>query len=166
VEGIEHASAMAMDEENRLFVSSAELGVLYRLDFSVNELRYFAGVARDKHFIDGKDCRFYAPSQLYAQAGSLYVADCVGGQYILRRVRYQGEAVLDVETLAGNPLSTNAALTGPAKDLQLCPAASGRLFDNLFVGLAVSNGVVYFSDNRTNVIRKIIFEEPAIYIPV
>lgn len=92
--------SIALDRNDNLFVSSKENGSIYKLDKDSQNFILFAGNEKEKHFIDGINCRFFSPERIKAEGNNLYVLD----KNIIRRISLDKNGdVSDVESIAGQP---------------------------------------------------------------
>ena len=102
------ARNMSFDEENTLYISVPDNGVILRVGKGETEWTYFAGMEGECHFIDGALANFYRPTSLAAEGSSLYVLDFD----TVRRIAIDGGTAVYTETLAGFPVEdTNPAVT-------------------------------------------------------
>ena len=89
------SSSLALSPDGTIFIGNADEGVIYVLHDG--ELRYFAGIAGERGFIDGSSPRFYMPQRLEYRAGYLYVWDF----NTLRRIEVRGAVAVDTISIAG-----------------------------------------------------------------
>lgn len=113
---------MAFDENDTLYLSVPDEGVILRVGAERDKWTYFAGVAGELNFIDGAIPNFYRPTSLVACGDALYVLDFD----TVRKITVAGDGALFTETLAGVPvedtnpdikLSTGSETVLPASEL-------------------------------------------------
>lgn len=90
---------MAFDENDTLYLTVPEQGVILRLGKGETSWSYFAGIEGQRDMIDGAVPCFYRPTSLAARDGALYVLDFD----TVRKVTIDGKGALFTETLAGFP---------------------------------------------------------------
>lgn len=90
---------MAFDENDTLYLSVPEQGVILRLGKGETDWSYFAGIEGQRDMIDGAVPCFYRPTSLAARDGALYVLDFD----TVRKITIDGKGALFTETLAGFP---------------------------------------------------------------
>ncbi len=94
------AHSMVFDEEDNLYISVPEEGIILRIASGEDTWSYFAGVKGERNFIDGAIANFYRPSSLAFDGDSLYVLDFD----TVRRIFIEGSTAVKTETVAGTPV--------------------------------------------------------------
>lgn len=91
---------MVFDEEDNLYISVPEQGIILRVAQGEDTWSYFAGVEGERNFIDGAIANFYQPTSLALDGDSLYVLDFD----TVRRVTIDSSTAVKTETVAGIPV--------------------------------------------------------------
>ncbi|MCL2188198.1 MAG: serine/threonine-protein kinase [Defluviitaleaceae bacterium] len=89
------ASALTVAAGGRVFITDAETGVI--LVYENDALHNLAGIANERHFIDGTAPLFYRPAHIRYRNGYLYLWDF----NVLRRLSLANGIVREAITLAG-----------------------------------------------------------------
>lgn len=140
------ARSMAFDEQDNLYLSVPDSGVILRLGRGESSYTYFAGVEGERRMIDGAVPNFYRPTSLAAGEGVLYVLDLD----TVRKITVEGAGALSTETLAGVP----TADTSP--HISLGPGEQAVLPASERAALALDDqGRLLLSDPKNSVIYEI-----------
>lgn len=134
---------MTFDEEDNLYISVPDRGVILRIDAGADSWAYFAGVEGECHFIDGAIPKFYRPTALAAKGDALYVLDFD----TVRKITVEGKGALYTETLTGVPeANTNPTVVlGNGNKAKLAASdLASLIFDN--------NGQLLLSDPKNSVV--------------
>lgn len=142
----ESTRGMAFDEEDNLYLSVPDSGVILRLGRGESSCTYFAGVEGERRMIDGSVPNFYRPTSLAAGEGVLYVLDFD----TVRKITVEGAGALSTETLAGVPTAdTNPPVAlGPGEQAVLPASERASL-------VLDSRGQLLLSDPKNSVIYEI-----------
>lgn len=92
---------MAFDEEDNLYISVPDEGVILRVGYGDDQWTYFAGESGARHFIDGVLPNFYRPTSLMVSGNALYVLDFD----TVRKTTIEDGGARFTETLAGLPVA-------------------------------------------------------------
>lgn len=114
------ACGMTFDENETLYISVPEDGVILRVEKDAKEWTYFAGVEGERNFIDGAIPNFYHPTSLAVEGDALYVLDFD----TVRKITVAGEGALFTETLVGVPTeNTNPSVVLEEGSKTILPAS-------------------------------------------
>ncbi|KNY27042.1 serine/threonine-protein kinase [Pseudobacteroides cellulosolvens] len=92
--------SITLDVYDNLFISSKENYSIYKLDKTSQNFMLFAGNEKEQQFVDGINCRFFAPKRIKAVGNNLYILD----KNVLRRISLDSNGdISDVESIAGQP---------------------------------------------------------------
>ncbi len=92
--------SITLDGHDNLFISSKENYSIYKLDKISQNFMLFAGSEKEQQFVDGINCRFFAPKRIKAVDNYLYVLD----KNVVRRISLDSNGdISDVESIAGQP---------------------------------------------------------------
>lgn len=135
---------MAFDEEDNLYISVPDEGVILRVGYGDDQWTYFAGESGARHFIDGVLPNFYRPTSLVVAENALYVLDFD----TVRKITIEDSGARFTETLAGLPVadtnpkvrlgdgcktflpaSERAALTMDGKSLRLSDPKNAAVYE-------------------------------------
>lgn len=94
------AHSMVFDENDNLYISVPEEGIIIRVASGEDTWSYFAGVEKERHFIDGAIANFYHPTSLALDGDNLYVLDF----NTVRRIKIEMSTAVKTETIVGIPV--------------------------------------------------------------
>jgi len=138
------AHSLVFDAEGNLYISVPEKGMIIRIGKGQRSWDYFAGVEKQREFIDGAAANFYEPTSLALDGDSLYVLDFD----TVRRITINGTVAENTETLVGIPVpNTNPSVVlgvGHESVLPASPLASIAVNESGQLLLTdPKNGVIY-----------------------
>lgn len=138
--------ALAVDEQDNLYFSVPDDGVIFRVGKGEDSWMYFAGVVGERHFIDGTVANFYRPTSLAVDGDALYVLDFD----TVRRIQIGALETPSTETIAGIPTANTSPI------VRLGAGCSSILPASELASLAVDGeGRVLLSDPKNSVIYEI-----------
>ena len=148
-EGLDGISSITIDQKDEVFMSSGKYGTIYKWDKSRKDIGFIAGIYNQKHFVDGKDNRFFEPNRIYACSDSIYVMD----YGVIRKMNLLEGRVEDVETIAGQVTTqTQGSMEGIGVDVNFTTKPEKELFID-------EKGNIYITDTGNNIIRRIYLKE-------
>lgn len=92
-----NVKAITVDLEGNIYLAIPERGLIQKVDSNTTDIKYFAGVDGQRHFIDGSIPLLYDPIRLHYKNGSLYVLDF----NVIRKINIEDGVVSMIETIAG-----------------------------------------------------------------
>lgn len=93
------ASSLAFDQNDTLYISVPESGIILRVKAEDKSWSYFAGLEDVRNMIDGTMPNFYRPTALAADKDTLYVLDFD----TVRKISMNETEIVRTETTAGTP---------------------------------------------------------------
>ncbi len=148
-EDLDGVDCITINKDNEIYLSNGKYGTIYRWENNKKNVVYIAGLYNQKHFIDGKDNRFFSPGRIYASESSIYVID----HDVIRKLNIIQGRVVETETIAGQVSDRNQGIL----DGTGIEAAFGADANNDII--VDGNGNIYISDTDNSVIRKIYRKE-------
>ena len=144
------AHSMVFDEEDNLYISVPEQGIILRVAQGDDTWSYFAGVEGERNFIDGAIANFYQPTSLALDGDSLYVLDFD----TVRRISIESSTAVKTETIAGVPVADTTPEVQLGKGNQCILPASE------LASIAINeNGQLLLTDPKNSVIYEISQDE-------
>lgn len=148
-ENLDGVDCITINKDHELYLSSSKYGTIYKWDNDKKNSMYIAGLYNQKHFIDGKDNRFFAPNRIFASGSNIYVID----HGVIRNLNIIQGRVVETETIAGQVSIQNQGILDGAG----VEATFGADTNNDII--VDGNGNIYISDTDNSVIRKIYWKE-------
>jgi serine/threonine protein kinase len=156
---LEDISNIALDDKDNIYLSSSG-GVIFKYNGDDSSLEYFAGIYNDRQFIDGNDSRLYEPRKILYKDNNLYVADVIGNQYIIRKLKILKGLIMDTETIAGNIVEDRDLSRGEGSQV-LLGSAQAESYATITIDMTMDDqGNLYIVDTKNNHVKIIYKKEP------
>lgn len=141
--------AIAVDQEANIYLAIPERGLIQKINSITKEIEYFAGVDRQRHFIDGSLPLLYSPIRIHYDNGSLYVLDF----NIIRKITIDNGIAAMMETIAGEVSTENNPQTIEGKADSIVFARSSEM------DFIVDKSSILLTDPKKSIIWELNLEE-------